>query len=71
MVECGRSYVHQQSVFANSLWEIAICFKGDEKSVEHLKKLSEIFHDIGKYQNVLLDQATKTIVSSLNTFLKE
>lgn len=71
MMDCGKAYVSQQSMFANSLWEMAICFKGDQKSVDNLKKISDIFHDVGKFQNTLLEQASKTILTNFNTFVKE
>lgn len=71
MIDSGKAYVNQQSLFANSLWEMSLCFKGDQKSVTNLTKIIEVFHDIGKFQNILLEQAAKTVLSNFNAFLKE
>lgn len=71
MIDSGKLYASHQSMFANSIWEMAICFKGDKESVDNLKKISDIFHDIGKFQSVLLEQASKTILTRFNAFVKE
>lgn len=71
MVDYGKMYVNHQSMFANSLWEITLCFKGDQNSLDNLKKIIQVFHDMGKFQNILLEQATKTVLTNFSTFVKE
>lgn len=71
MIDSGKAYANQQSLFANSLWEMAVCFKSDQKTTANLSKIIEVFHDIGKFQNILLEQASKTIHNNFNSFLKE
>lgn len=71
MIDYGKLYANHLSLFANSLWEITLCFKGEHKSVENLKKIIQVFNDIAKFQNILLEQASKTILANFSSFVKE
>lgn len=71
MIDSGKNYVNQQSLFTNSLWEMALCFKNDQKSKTNFSKIIDVFHDMNKFQNILFEQAAKTILNNFSSFLKE
>lgn len=71
MVEAGKTYVAQQSLFANSLWELSVCFRTDHDTTSYLNKLIHALQEMNKYLTILLDQASRTILMNLNSFLKE
>nr|XP_018916307.1 PREDICTED: arf-GAP with coiled-coil, ANK repeat and PH domain-containing protein 1 [Bemisia tabaci] len=71
MVEAGKTYVAQQSLFANSLWELSVCFRTDHDTTSYLNKLIHALQEMNKYLTILLDQASRTILMNLNSFLKD
>ncbi|XP_065200219.1 arf-GAP with coiled-coil, ANK repeat and PH domain-containing protein 2 [Planococcus citri] len=71
MIDSGKNYANQQSQFTNSLWEMALCFKNDQKSKKNFSKIIDVFHDMNKFQNILLEQAAKTILNNFSSFLKD
>lgn len=70
MVDSGRNYVAQQSQFINSLWELSAHFRDDPPVVSPLNKLIPALQEMNKFQNILLDQASRTVLKNLQTFIK-
>lgn len=71
MIESGKCYVANQSLFANTLWELNICFRDDHTTNAQLNKIIHTLQEMNKFQTILLDQATRTIVRNIHSFIKE
>lgn len=71
MVDTGKTYVAQQSLFANSLWDLSVCFRDEPETTSRLKKLIHALQEMNKFHTILLDQASRTILKNLTTFVKE
>lgn len=71
MIEAGKTYVANQSQFANTLWELNICFRDDRNTNVQLNKIIHTLQEMNRFQTTLLDQASRTIVNNIHTFIKE
>ncbi|XP_050294223.1 arf-GAP with coiled-coil, ANK repeat and PH domain-containing protein 2 [Anthonomus grandis grandis] len=70
MIEAGKTYVGQQSLFANSLWDLSLHFKEDPDVLSALNKLIHSLQEMNKFHTTLLDQASRSIVKNISTFIK-
>lgn len=70
MVDSGRNYVSQQSQFIHSLWDLSAHFRDDPDVVSSLNKLIPALQEMNKFQNILLDQASRTVLKNIQTFIK-
>lgn len=70
MVDSGRNYVIQQSQFIHSLWDLSTHFRDDPHVSSPLNKLIPALQEMNKFQNILLDQASRTVLKNLQTFIK-
>uniref|UniRef100_A0A1B6G7X6 Arf-GAP with coiled-coil, ANK repeat and PH domain-containing protein 2 n=1 Tax=Cuerna arida TaxID=1464854 RepID=A0A1B6G7X6_9HEMI len=71
MVDTGKTYVSQQSQLANSLWDLSVCFHGDPDTTSKLNRLIHALQEMNKFHTILLDQASRTILKNLTSFVKE
>ncbi|KAF7267981.1 hypothetical protein GWI33_018825, partial [Rhynchophorus ferrugineus] len=71
MIDTGKTYVGQQSLFANSLWDLSSHFKDDPEVVCSLNKLIHSLQEMNKFHTILLDQASRTILKNLTSFIKK
>ncbi|XP_015185756.1 PREDICTED: arf-GAP with coiled-coil, ANK repeat and PH domain-containing protein 2 [Polistes dominula] len=70
MIDTGKAFVGQQSQFANSLWDLSLYFSNDPEIMAFLNKLIHSMQEMNKFHSILLDQASRTIIKDLNTFMK-
>jgi Arf-GAP/coiled-coil/ANK repeat/PH domain-containing protein len=70
MVDSGKTYVAQQSLFANSLWDLSAHFREDSTVLSSLNKLIHSLQEMNKFHTILLDQASRTILKNLTSFVK-
>ncbi|KAJ8914563.1 hypothetical protein NQ315_010027, partial [Exocentrus adspersus] len=70
MIDTGKTYVGQQSLFANSLWDLSTHFKEDPTVLSSLNKLIHSLQEMNKFHTILLDQASRTILKNLTSFIK-
>lgn len=59
------------SVFANSLWDLSQHFKEDSVVLSSLNKLIHSLQEMNKFHTILLDQASRTILTNLTAFIKK
>ncbi|XP_014242118.1 arf-GAP with coiled-coil, ANK repeat and PH domain-containing protein 2 [Cimex lectularius] len=71
MVDAGKTYVSQQTQFTNSLWELLVCFKDDPEATSRFNRLIQTLQEMTKYQSILLDQASRTILKNMSNFVKD
>ncbi|XP_022177174.1 arf-GAP with coiled-coil, ANK repeat and PH domain-containing protein 3 isoform X2 [Myzus persicae] len=71
MIDSGKTYVSQQSLFANSLWEMGLCFRDDTSSTKNLNKIIHALQEMNKFLTTFLDQASRTVLNNLTVFVKE
>ncbi|XP_073971357.1 centaurin beta 1A isoform X2 [Rhodnius prolixus] len=71
MVDCGKTYICQQTQFTNSLWELSSCFTNDPEVTSQLSRITHGLQEMNKYQSILLDQASRTILKNVSNFIKE
>jgi len=73
MIEGGKSYISQQAQFLAGLWEMSSYFASDQETetTATLNKLIHTLQEITKFQNILIDQASRSITKNLTTFLRE
>jgi len=73
MIEGGKSWVAQQAQFQAGLWEVSAYFASDQETetTASLNKMIHSLQEITKFQNILIDQANKSIIKNLTTFLRE
>ncbi|XP_065337955.1 arf-GAP with coiled-coil, ANK repeat and PH domain-containing protein 2 [Cloeon dipterum] len=73
MVDSGKTYVGNQSQFAISLRELCVHF-GQGQDTEIVTPVTKIIHslqEMNKFHTILLDQASRTILKSLNDLIKK
>lgn len=70
MIDTGKLFVGQQSQFANSLWELSLYFNDDPEVMALLNKLIHALQEMNKFHSILLDQASRTVIKDLNSFIK-
>lgn len=70
MIDTGKTYVGQQSLFANSLWDLSTHFKEDPEVLSSLNKLIHSLQEMNKFHTILLDQASRMILKNLTSFIK-
>ncbi|XP_076180619.1 centaurin beta 1A [Ptiloglossa arizonensis] len=70
MIDTGKLFIGQQSQFANSLWELSLYFNDDSEIMAFLNKLIHALQEMNKFHTILLDQASRTVVKDLNSFIK-
>eukprot|EP00092_Neocalanus_flemingeri_P015121 GFUD01016338.1.p1 GENE.GFUD01016338.1~~GFUD01016338.1.p1 ORF type:complete len:839 (-),score=276.93 GFUD01016338.1:342-2858(-) len=73
MIEGGKSYISQQAQFLAGLWEMSSYFASDQETetTATLNKLIHTLQELTKFQNILIDQASRSITKNLTTFLRE
>ncbi|KAG8262078.1 Arf-GAP with coiled-coil, ANK repeat and PH domain-containing protein 2 [Homalodisca vitripennis] len=71
MVDTGKTYVSQQSQLANCLWDLSVCFHDDPDTTSKLNRLIHSLQEMNKFHTILLDQASRTILKNLTSFVKE
>ncbi|XP_011880640.1 PREDICTED: arf-GAP with coiled-coil, ANK repeat and PH domain-containing protein 2 [Vollenhovia emeryi] len=69
-IDTGKAFVGQQNQFANSLWELSLYFSDDPEIMAFLNKLIHALQEMNKYHTILLDQASRTVMKDLNSFIK-
>jgi len=65
--ECALSV---SSHFTNSLWDVSSYFREDADVVVCLNKLIHALQEMNKFHTILLDQASRTILKNLTSFIK-
>lgn len=58
-------------MFANSLWDLSTHFKEDPEVLSSLNKLIHSLQEMNKFHTILLDQASRTILKNLTSFIKK
>jgi len=73
MIEGGKNYISQQAQFLAGLWEMSSYFASDQETetTATLNKLIHTMQELTKFQNILIDQASRSITKNLTTFLRE
>lgn len=66
----GKTYITHQNLFTNSLCDLSSYFKEDPQVVNYLNKLIQPLQEMNKFQSILLDQASRIIMSNLTSFIK-
>ncbi|XP_058063366.1 arf-GAP with coiled-coil, ANK repeat and PH domain-containing protein 2 [Anopheles bellator] len=69
-VDSGKEYIRNQSTFATSLWDLQRHFQDDKNSTNALAQLIQLLQEMNKYHTTLLDQANRTVLKNLTSFLK-
>lgn len=59
------------SLFANSLWDLSLHFKEDSAVLASLNKLIHSLQEMNKFHTILLDQASRTVLKNLMSFIKK
>ncbi|XP_078032636.1 centaurin beta 1A [Augochlora pura] len=70
MIDTGKLFIGQQSQFTNSLWELSLYFNDDSEIMAFLNKLIHALQEMNKFHTILLDQASRTVIKDLNSFIK-
>lgn len=70
MVDAGKMYITQQNLFVNSLWDLSSYFREDTDVIVCMNKLIHAFQEMHKFHAILLDQASRTILKNLTSFIK-
>lgn len=70
-VDQGKEFVAAQSVFATSLWDLQKHFQDDKNSHNALAKIIHIIQEMNKFHTTLLDQANRSVLKTLTSFLKK
>ncbi|XP_058818210.1 arf-GAP with coiled-coil, ANK repeat and PH domain-containing protein 2 [Topomyia yanbarensis] len=70
-VDSGKEYIRNQSAFATSLWDLQKHFQDDKSSTNALAKLIHCLQEMNKFHTTLLDQANRTVLKNLTSFLKK
>ncbi|BES96235.1 centaurin beta [Nesidiocoris tenuis] len=71
MVDSGKSYVQHQTLFANALWDLSSCFASDVETMSKFNRIIQAIQEMSKFQTILLDQASRTILTTVTNFVKE
>ncbi|XP_055687593.1 arf-GAP with coiled-coil, ANK repeat and PH domain-containing protein 2 [Lutzomyia longipalpis] len=69
-VDSGKEYVKNNSAFATSLWDLQRHFKDDRTSHSALEKIIHCLQEMNKFHTILLDQANRTVLKNLTSFIK-
>ncbi|GAB0089874.1 PH domain-containing protein [Sergentomyia squamirostris] len=69
-VDSGKDYVKNNSAFATSLWDLQSHFKEDRTSLSALEKIIHCLQEMNKFHTILLDQASRTVLKNLTSFIK-
>uniref|UniRef100_A0A6B2E9M9 Putative gtpase activating protein n=1 Tax=Phlebotomus kandelakii TaxID=1109342 RepID=A0A6B2E9M9_9DIPT len=69
-VDSGKEYVKNNSAFATSLWDLQRHFKDDRTSLSALEKVIHCLQEMNKFHTILLDQASRTVLKNLTSFIK-
>jgi len=67
---CINSFLLVASQFTNSLWDLSSYFRDDADVVVSLNKLIHALQEMNKFHTILLDQASRTILKNLTSFIK-
>lgn len=70
-VDSGKEYIRNQSAFATSLWDLQKHFQDDKSSTNALATLIHCLQEMNKFHTTLLDQANRTVLKNLTSFLKK
>lgn len=70
-VDSGKEYIRNQSAFATTLWDLQKHFHDDKSSTNALAKLIHCLQEMNKFHTTLLDQANRTVLKNLTSFLKK
>lgn len=70
-VDTGKEAVAAQSAFATCLWDLQKHFSDDKSSHNALGKIIHIIQEMNKFHTTLLDQANRSVLKPLTTFLKK
>lgn len=70
-IDSGDEYVKNSSLFATSLWDLQKHF-GDDKNRQRnaLEKIIHCLQEMNKFHTILLDQAKRTVLKNLTSFVK-
>jgi len=73
MIDSGKAYITQQTHFLAGLWELSSYFASDQEATTTatLNKLIHALQEVTRFQNTLIDQASRSVSRNLNKFLKE
>lgn len=73
MVESGRGFITQQGQVLTSLWELSAYYASEQETqtTTDLNKMIHALQETLKFQNTLIEQASKSITRNLTNFLKE
>ncbi|XP_053678347.1 arf-GAP with coiled-coil, ANK repeat and PH domain-containing protein 2, partial [Anopheles nili] len=69
-VDSGKEYIRHQSTFATSLWDLQKHFQDSKNSTNALAQLIQLLQEMNKFHTTLLDQANRTVLKNLTSFLK-
>lgn len=58
------------SSFANSLWDLSHHFQEDPTVLSSLNRLIHGFQEMNRFHTTLLDQASRTVLRSITSFIK-
>ncbi|XP_074653859.1 arf-GAP with coiled-coil, ANK repeat and PH domain-containing protein 2-like isoform X2 [Tubulanus polymorphus] len=70
MVDTGRAYNTANGNFVKGVKEVSEYFKGDGFVTDALKRFTHDLSEIQKYNNILLDQAQRSVSRNINDFVK-
>lgn len=71
MIDTGKTFVQHQNDLANSLKDLSACFIDDISTASSLNKLIMGLQEMNKFHTMLLDQASRTILKNLTSFVKK
>jgi len=73
MIDGGKNYVTQQTQFLAGLWELSSYFASDQEAntTATLNKLIHALQEVVRFQNLLIDQTSRTVSRNLSKFLAE
>ncbi|KAF6209976.1 hypothetical protein GE061_015731 [Apolygus lucorum] len=71
MVDSGKTFVQHQTFFANALWDLSSCFSSDVETLSKFNRIIQALKEMTKFQTILLDQASRTILTTISNFVKE
>jgi len=73
MIDSGKAYITQQTQFLAGLWELSSYFASDQEATTTatLNKLIHALQEVTRFQNTLIDQASRSVSRNLTKFLKE
>ncbi|CAK1556377.1 unnamed protein product [Leptosia nina] len=70
MIEAGKTYMNQRSVFTNALWDLSSNFSEDPSVMSMLNRMIHALQEMTKFHSILLDQASRTVLKNLTAFIK-